>query len=29
MKLGHSGTILGAIRKSLLLDHQSLLKYFG
>jgi hypothetical protein len=29
MKLGHSGTILMALKKILLLDHQSLVKYFG
>jgi hypothetical protein len=29
MKLGHSGTVLPAIKKSVLLDHQSLMKFFG
>lgn len=29
MKLGHSSTALSALKKSLLLDHQSLLGYFS
>ena len=29
MKLGHSGTVLAALKKTLLLDHNSLLNYFG
>ncbi len=28
MKLGHSNTVLPALKKSLLLDHNSLLNYF-
>ena len=28
MKLGHGSTVLPALKKSLLLDHQSLLNYF-
>ena len=28
MKLGHSNTVLPALKKSLLLDHQSLANYF-
>ena len=28
MKLGHGSTVLPALKKSLLLDHQSLLHYF-
>ena len=28
MKLGHSNTVLAALKKSLLLDHQSLASYF-
>ena len=29
MKLGHTTTVLPALKKSLLLDHESLLGYFG
>lgn len=29
MKLAHSGTVLSALKKAILLDHQSLLNYFG
>lgn len=29
MKLGHTTTVLPALKKSLLLDHESLLNYFG
>lgn len=29
MKLGHTTTVLPALKKSLLLDHESLLSYFG
>ena len=29
MKLGHTTTTLSALKKSLLLDHQSLLAYFN
>ena len=28
MKLGHCNTVIPALKKSLLLDHQSLLSYF-
>lgn len=29
MKLGHSSTVLPALKKSLLLDHESLRNYFS
>lgn len=29
MKLSHTSTVLAALKKSLLLDHKSLLEYFG
>jgi hypothetical protein len=29
MKLGHSNTVLPALKKSLLLDHQNLINYFN